>query len=225
MASEQSLWYRIGYALERAKHPGPSSGGKLKGLAERARAKEPRKREEGAQGEGFSPDDLVTAGLVLAAGKLLDTWRPRRRARLSTLLRAAVAGAGAALLLDLLRPLLAGRPSVGGLDTKTGERVLAGAGQGLLYGAVVEPRMPGPALLKGALFGSAEYAADPAGGLSHVLGTHAPHQRLPVIGDVLKGLGPHERTYVEHLTFGIALALLYGSSPSNNGIRVEAEDD
>lgn len=224
MASEQSLWYRIGYALERAKHPTSPGDKKLKGLAERAPVGRPRQGDEVAERGGLSPDDLVTAGLVLAAGKLLDVWRPRRRARLSTLLRAAVAGAGAALLLDLLRPLLAGRPSVGGLDAETGQRVLAGAGQGLLYGAVVEPRIPGPALLKGALFGAAEYAADPAGGLSHVLGTHAPQRRLPLVRDLFEDLEPHERTYVEHLTFGIALALLYGSSPSSNGI-VSADDE
>lgn len=221
MASEQSLWYRIGYALERAKHANPTAGKKLKGLAERSPVE--RKRPDGPVSErgGLSSDDLVTAGLVLAAGKLLDAWRPRRRTGLSTLLRAAVAGAGAALLLDLLRPLLGGRPAVGGLDAETGERVLAGAGQGLLYGAVVEPRIPGPALLKGALFGSAEYAADPAGGLSHVLGAHAPQRRLPLVRDLFEGLEAHERTYLEHLTFGIALALLYGSSPSSNGIVLE----
>jgi hypothetical protein len=225
MASAQSLWFRIGYALERAKHPTPSAGNMLKGLAERASTKKPRRLEDGEGAAGISSDDLVTAGLVLAAGKLLDLWRPRRRARLSTLLRSAVAGAGAALLLDLLRPLLEGRPPVGGLDPETGERVLAGAGQGLLYGAVVEPRLPGPPLLKGALFGSAEYVADPAGGLSHVVGTHAPHRRLPLVGDLFGKLEPHERTYLEHLTFGIALALLYGSSPSSNGILPEDEGD
>ncbi|HUF75874.1 MAG TPA: hypothetical protein VMM35_06330 [Longimicrobiales bacterium] len=222
MASEQSLWFHIGYALERAKHPAPAAK-KLTGLAGRGRGSEPLRRDDATEEEsgGISKDDLLTAGLVLAAGKLLDTWRPRHRTRFSTLLRSAVAGAGAALLLDLVRPLLAGRPSVGMLDEKTGGRVLAGAGQGLLYGSVVEPRLPGPALLKGALFGAAEFAADPAGGLSHVFGTHAPHRRLPALRSLLDDLDEHERTYLEHLTFGIALALLYGSSPSNNGIVVD----
>ena len=225
MASEQSLWCRIGYALERAKHPAPAAS-KLTGLAERARRPEARRGDEAGeeQSAGLSKDDLLTAGLVLAAGKLLDAWRPRHGARLSTLLRSAVAGAGAALLLDLVRPLLAGRPSVGALDAKTGERLLAGAGQGLLYGSVVAPRLPGPALLKGALFGSAEFAADPAGGLSHVLGTHAPYRRLPVLRSLFDDLDEHERTYLEHLTFGIALALLYGPDPSGNGVPVEDDE-
>jgi hypothetical protein len=224
MASKKSLWFQIGYALERAKHPIPSAGEKLTGLAERAREREPRRRDE-ADGEGLSTDDLVSAGLILIAGKMLDAWRPRREARFSGLLRAAVAGAGAALLVDLVRPLIAGRPAVAAFDGETGERLLASAGQGLLYGAVVEPRLPGPPLLKGALFASAEYAAHPAGGLSQLVGGYAPLRRLPVVGDLLHGLEAHDRTYLEHLTFGIALAVLYGSSPSNNGILPEEDDD
>jgi hypothetical protein len=224
MANEKSVWFRIGYALERAKHPVPSAGEKLTGLTERARGKRPRRRHE-EEGEGLSTDDLVSAGLILAAGKMLDAWRPRREAGLSGLLHAAVAGAGAALLLDLVRPLLEGRPAVGAFDGETGERLLAGAGRGLLYGAVVEPRLPGPPLLKGALFASAEYATDPAGGLSHLVGGHAPLRRLPVVGHLLHDLEAHDRTYLEHLTFGIALALLYGSSPASNGILSEEDDD
>jgi hypothetical protein len=227
MSTEDTLWFRIGYALERAKHPVPSAGGKLAGLAERAGKKRPARRDEeqAQQGsEGRSADDLVSAGLVLAAGKLLDAWHPRREAGLSSLLRAGVAGAAAALLLELVRPLLTGRPAMGTVDGDTPERLLAGAGQGLLYGAVVEPRLPGPPVLKGALFGSAEYAADPAGGLSQLVRGRAPLGRLPVVGRLLHDVEAHDRTYLEHLAFGIALAVLYGSSPSNNGILVDEDE-
>ncbi|HSH74520.1 MAG TPA: hypothetical protein VLA09_02355, partial [Longimicrobiales bacterium] len=221
--SEQSLWFRIGYALERARQPAPSAGRKLDGLEERARRRAARRAED-RDGEGASTDDLVSMGLTLAAGKLLDLWRPRHRARFTRLLRAGAAGAGAALLLDLLRPLLTGRPEVGTLDRETGDRVIVGLGQGLLYGAVVEPRLPGPPVLKGALFGSAEYASDPAGGLTHLVGAHTLQGRLPVIGSLLENIDPHDRTYVEHLAFGIALALLYGAAPSSNGMAVGDED-
>ena len=224
MASKKSLWYRIGFALERAKHPIPSAGQKLTGLAERARARPPR-RPDDEEGEGLSTEDLMSAGLILAAGKMLDAWRPRRKVGLSALLHAAAAGAGAALAIDLVRPLIAGRPAAAVLDGETAERLLAGAGQGLIYGAVVEPRLPGPPLLKGALFACAEYAADPTGGLTRLLGGHAPLRRLPVVGDLLHGLHVHDRTYLEHLTFGIALAVLYGSSPSSNGILPEEDDE
>ena len=217
MASEQSLWFRLGYALERARHPTPRAGEKLAGIAERKKGEGPAHRSESP-----STDDLVTAGVALAVGKLLDAWRPRRRAGLVRLARAAAAGAGAALLVDLARPLLTGSRA---LDDRTGDRLLVGAGQGLVYGAVVEPRLAGPALLKGALFGSAEYAADPAGGLTQLVGAKGPLRRLPVVATLVDGLDPHHRSYLEHVTFGIALAVLYGSSPSSNGILVEDEDD
>jgi hypothetical protein len=172
-----------------------------------------------------SIDDILASGAAAAVAKLLDGWKPRRNTTTLRLLRAGVAGAGAALLVDVLRPMLRSEPGVGPLDRETGDRLLAGIGQGLVYGAVVEPRVPGPTLVKGALYGTAEYAADPAGGISRLLGAHAPQHRLPVIGHLLEDLDPHDRVYVEHVIFGVALALLYGSSPSSNGIRMEVEDE
>ena len=124
-----------------------------------------------------------------------------------------------------MRPILRRQPELPILDRETGDRVLAGLGQGLLYGAVVEPRVPGPALLKGALFGSAEYAADAAGGLAHLLRAHAPLGRIPFVGKILEDIDPRDRVYVEHLAFGIVLALLYGSSPSSNGTAPDNEVD
>lgn len=224
MPSEQSLWFRLGYALERARSPLPAAGKRLEGLGKRARGAAVR-RPKDEDGVGRTSDELLTAGLVLAAGKLLDAWRPHRKVRFSGLLRAAAAGAGAALALELVKPLLRGRPELGALDRSTVDRVLAGLGEGLVYGAVVEPRLPGPALLKGAVFGSVEYAADAAGGLTHLVGAHTPYARLPVIGRLLEDLDPHERDYVEHLVFGIAVGLLYGASGSSNGTRVRADDE
>lgn len=222
MASDKSLWFRLGYAIERATHPTLPARRRLTGLAERSRKTAPE-RPDRATATGPSTDDLVSTGMIFAAGKLLDLWRPSRKARPLALLRAALAGAAAALLVDLVRPLLEGKPAVGGLDAETGQRLLVGAGQGMVYGSVVEPRIPGPPLLKGAVFGSAEYAADPAGGLSQMVGAHAPLARFPLLGHLVDDLDAHERSYLEHLTFGIALAVLYGSSPSSNGILREVE--
>ena len=39
MASQQSIWFRIGYALERARRPPPTAKRPLAGLAERAAAR------------------------------------------------------------------------------------------------------------------------------------------------------------------------------------------
>ena len=46
-----------------------------------------------------------------------------------------------------------------------------------------------------------------------------------MLAHLLEDLDRHDRAYVEHVVFGMALALLYGSSPSNSGIRVEVSDD
>lgn len=223
MSSEQSIWFRLGYALERARHPAPPEGKRLEGLAaRRARRGAP---ETAAGPAGLATDQLLTAGLALIAGRALDLWRPRSRAGFARLLRAAAAGAGAALVLDLLKPLLSGRRELGTLDAHTVDRVLAGLARGMVYASVLEPRLPGSPLLKGAIFGSAEYAARPAGGLAHLVRAHAPHARLPLFGDLLQGLDSHDRDYVEHLLFGILVGLLYGSSPSSNGIAVDEDDE
>lgn len=166
-----------------------------------------------AEADWPTVDDVVASGVTALAARALSAWRPARRVTLGSLLRAGLAGAGAALLVDLARPLLTGRAEFPDLGKETGSRMLAGASQGLLYGAVVEPRVPGPPVLKGAVFALAEYIAHPAGGLSRVLGSQMPHRRLPGVADLLDGLEPHEQEYVEHLAFGVALAILSGSSP------------
>ncbi len=225
MPPKQSLWFRLGYALERARQGPPAAGRSLKGLAERqAKPLNP----EGESGRALawpSIDDIVASGATAAVAKVLTGWKPRRKTTTLRLLRAGAAGAAAALTVDVLRPLLRGESGVGPLDRETGDRLLAGIGQGLVYGAVVEPRVPGPALIKGALYGTAEYAVDPVGGLSRLLGAHAPQHRLPVIGHLLQDLDPHDRMDVEHVIFGIALALFYGSRPLSNGIRIDFDDE
>lgn len=222
MSSENSFWYRIGYALERTRQAPATGTRKLATLKER--------RPAGARKEGLphpadwpGADQLVASGVVAVVAKALDVWRPRRKAGLGGLLKAGLAGAAAALAVEVLRPLLHGRAELPELDDETVERMMAGAAQGLVYGAVVEPRLPGPAVLKGSLYGSAEFAVDPVGGLSRLLGPHAPLKRLPVVGHLLDDLAPHDRDYVEHLAFGIALAVIYGSSLSSSGILDEDE--
>ncbi len=228
--SEEGFWYRVGYALERARAPSaPREWQRLAGLAERAsRASfgdaEPRVGKNGRAG-GFVTEQLVSAGVAAVAGRLLDVWRPRRHVGFSRLLWAGASGAAAALMVDAVRPFLRGEPNRPVFDRETGGRLLGGVAQGLLYGAVIEPRVPGPSVLKGALFGSAEYAADAAGGLVTLLRSHTPHGKLPFVGRMLEDIDPHDRVYMEHLAFGIALAILYGSSPSGNGASEEDEDD
>lgn len=219
MSSDPTIWYRLGYMLERARTGGDPSDDEAP-----RRKPAPRSRDAAERPDWPTADDLIATGAAALAGKLLDAWRPSRKVTFTRLLRAGVAGAGAALLIDLVRPLLNGRTELPDLDGDTGARMLAGASQGLLYGALVEPRIPGPPVFKGAVFALAEYMAHPAGGLTHLLGGQTPQGRLPVVKDLLEGLEPSEREYVEQLAFSVALALLCGPSPSRNGHFQDRDD-
>ncbi|MCG6987490.1 MAG: hypothetical protein LJF06_04850 [Gemmatimonadetes bacterium] len=217
MSSDQSFWYRLGFALERARGAPAKRRGKgarkLASLKERTRGPTPPTRPV--------KDDLLSAGTTALAVKALDVWRPRGGVGPVRLVKAGLAGAGAALLVDLVRPVLRGKGDALPLDRSTVDRLLSGAVQGILYAGVVEPRIPGPPLLKGTLYGSTEYVADPQGGLTRLLGTRSALRRTPLVSLLARLLGDldaHDRVYLEHVTFGILLALLYGSSPRSNGI-------
>jgi hypothetical protein len=221
MASKKSIWYHIGHALERSRRA-PDPERRVMGLAHR-RAEPEIAREREPRQPIPSADELMSAGVAVVVDRVLAGWSGRKAPSFSKLLRAAAAGATAAVLVDLLRPLLNEDGAFPGMDRETADRVLAGVGQGLVYGSIVEPRVPGPALIKGAIYGSAEYATDPVGGLHGLLGAHVPQNRLPIVGDVFDVVAPHDRAFLEHLVFGITLALLYESSSSSNGIRPEEE--
>lgn len=230
MSSHQSIWYRLGFALERARLASTTAaaegtaGAGAEGAAGQPRRLASLKERSRRPTPGRRPvaDDLFAAAGAALAAKALDAWRPRRGVGPVRLLKAGLAGAGTALVVDLVRPVLRGRtdeiPVPGGLSV---ERLLAGAAQGVLYAGVVEPRVPGPPLLKGTLYGSAEYVADPAGGLTRLLGARGRLRRIPLLSTLthlLEDIQPHDRIYLEHVTFGIVVALLYGSSPRNRGM-------
>tara|TARA_B100001245_G_scaffold110321_1_gene80694 strand:- start:439 stop:858 length:420 start_codon:yes stop_codon:yes gene_type:complete len=137
--------------------------------------------------------------------------------------RAGAAGAVSALILDLIRTTISDS-EIPTLDRETGDRLLAGIRQGLLYGAILEPKVPGPTVLKGALYGTIEYAVNPMGGLSQLLATHDSQHPHSVLENLLEEFDSHDRSYTEHVIFGVILALLYGSSASSNGILVEDEE-
>ena len=222
MVSEEGFWYRVGYALERGRRPSaPREWKRLAGLAERASRVHPTNNSR----EGFAVEQLVSVGIAAVAGRLLDVWLPKRKTGLKSLAWGGASGAAAALLVDAVRPFLRGEPEHPVFDRDTADRILLGLGQGLLYGALIEPRVPGPSILKGVLFGSAEYAADAVGGLGRILGAHAPQRRLPFVGRILEEIDQHDRVYLEHLAVGIALAILYGSNASSNGIVSDDADE
>lgn len=217
MSSSKSFWYRLGFALERARHLPSAGTGRLAGLRERAEERVAR-RQAARRTPRTHVDDAVTAGAVALAARALDAWHPRKRAGLVALLKGGASGAAAALVVELVRPLLDGRGGVGPLDEDAAARLVRGAGQGIVYGAAAERWIPGPPLLKGALYGSAEYVADGMGGLSRLLGRHTPLGRVPPLLTLLDGLDGEDRDFLEHVAFGVALALLYGeSAPHANG--------
>jgi hypothetical protein len=154
---------------------------------------------------------LVTAGAGALAGKLLGLIPARRKPGVMGLVRAGAAGAGAALLRELLNPVLRGEPRLTGLGPRSGDALLAGAARGLLYAAMLEPRLPGPVPVQGILYGSLEYAVSPWGGLTGVLGERAPHRRIPLLNGLFNDEQLGEDGYLDHLLFGIALALFYGA--------------
>lgn len=219
MASEENIWYRMGHALERARHAAPSHRDVVPATAE----------DEDDDGNLVprpdipSSDELMAAGVSLLVDRALDGWGRSSEPGIGGLIRAAAAGAVAALLADLVRPLLRDGAALPGVDGETAGRMLAGLSEGLIYGGVVEPRVPGPALFKGAVFGSLAYAVHPFGGLSGLLGSHTPQRKIPFLGHLLDDLDADDRAYLEHLVFGIALALIYESSPSSKGIRPDEE--
>ena len=238
MASDSSsFWHRVGYTLEQARQRPASVKRRLSALGERdtPEASEdsdspsaPQADTDGADDSKGRPslpmDSVVTTGAVALATKALNAWRPRSSTSLGSLLRAGAAGAAAALLVEVVRPLLRGEASRPDLGPRTPEHLLSGAGQGLVYGAVLEPWLPGPPLLKGALYGSAEYALDPAGGITKLLGSRSPLARVPYVLDLLEGMESDDRAFVEHLAFGVAVGVLYGLSSgigASSGITEE----
>lgn len=222
MSSEDQFWHRIGYAIERAKGRPAEANSALAGLAARMGIAAPGKTA--ARRSPFplpDTDQLLAVGLTALAGRVLAAWKPRHDTGVFDLLRAGLAGAGAALLVELARPLLTADRDLPAIDEETFNRVLAGVAQGLVYGAVVEPRLFGPGVLRGALYGTAEYAVVPLGGLAKVFGKATPQGRIPAIGRVLDHVDARERAFLEHMAFGVVIGALYGVQRDKRGIRVE----
>lgn len=225
MSREESLWYRIGYALERARmDPVPD---RLRSLAERSeRNPAPRSksdpserknvsRENGrpAHGSGSTAfDALIAAGAGTLAGRLLGLWPAKRSPGVLGLVKGGAAGAAAALVRELVSPLLEGEPELPAAGRELGDTLLAGAARGLVYASLVEPRLPGPPLLRGTVYGTAEFAVSPWGGVTGLVGKRAPHRKLPLLSGLFEGYDPEDDSYIDHLTFAVALALLYGAA-------------
>ncbi len=218
----QPLWYQLGFALERARGEPTRDrlqdlGRKLSAFRTRDQTDEvPRPVEDadGPTGSDAEGGDVwgglaATAGGALVAA-VLRSWPPRSEPGPAGVVRAAAAGAASSVLVEFGRRVLEGDAPRD--PENLPDRLLSGAARGLIYGAVAEPRLPGPPILRGLVWGGAEFVASPLGGLPRFLGRHTPYGRLPVVKKVLAPGGEQDGDLLEHLVFGIALALLAGSS-------------
>ena len=155
---------------------------------------------------------MVVAGGAALAGRLLNWWPARGRVGPLGLFRAAAAGAGATFLARLLGPLLHGEIRFPDSEDGLANALLAGAARGMVYATVVEPRVPGSALVRGVTYGSIEFLASPWGGLLELVGKRAPHRLIPYLAAALDEYHPEDEGYLDHLTFALALALFYGAA-------------
>ncbi|MDT8341229.1 MAG: hypothetical protein RQ751_06925 [Longimicrobiales bacterium] len=187
-------------------------------------------RTRGAQAEGPEGFDWILAALSATLVRAaLREWPPRRRPGPLRVLRAGAAGAVAVAAGELAHraltaadgagagpnaadPVGPGRP--GALD-----RILAGAARGLVYGGVAEPRLPGPPALRGILFGGAEFLLSDVGGLGRLLGREAPWARVPLLRRLLDETSDAGDGFVEHVVFGVALALMAGETEASADLR------
>jgi hypothetical protein len=200
MQENKDIWYHLGYALETARQRLPSSGGDS--------SKTPRRDEVTRDVSKKVLDALLTVGAGSLVTKSLSFLPGRRKPGLFRLFRAGAAGAAAAFLAELLRPALRGSVRDATLEEELTDILLSGAGRGLLYAGVVAPHLPAPPALQGTAYAALEYALIPWGGLEELAGSISPHGRIPVLSVLLKSRGEDEQ-FLEHLVFGLALALLY----------------
>lgn len=219
----ETVWYRLGYALEQNRRGTVRE--RLEGLAERGLShgrsstrydappgrRRPGDARDGPTSGDEASDALVAAGAGAVLARVLGLWKPRWRPGVLGLLRGAAAGAGAAVLGELLRPVIHGQVRVPAWGDALTEASLAGAARGVVYATAVAPRLPGPALFRGAVFGVAEHAISPWGGLSGLLGRHASRGSLPFLAGFFEEFAGKDDTLGDHLAFAMALAVLYGT--------------
>jgi len=227
----KSIWYHLGYALESARHGARSAQGVQSARSVRSAGRVPSAKKAPRTGQGRSTerrpasstvDQLIATGTGVLGNRLLSIVAGRRPGGLR-LTRAALAGAGAALALSLFRNGKNGANGAGKSPHDPTADLLTGAARGMLYGAVLEPRLPGSPLLRGVTFGVMEYVTSPFGGLDGILGASSPHRTMPIIAALLgtsdSGAGSGAGSMAYHVAFGVTLGLLYGEGSARRGSR------
>lgn len=208
MEAKASIWYRLGYAWEKAR-PGPVAGnGGGAG----------RERPSSRSGNGSVPSAMRKMAPPPPWRNLLDeaggltrrvvAGRANRPLAHRHLPRAALAGAGAALAARSLAGLLAREPTPEGeAEAGLGVELVRGAAEGLAL-AVLSGHLPRNRLLRIGLCGAARYAAAPRGGLPRVIRPIAP-ATVRTLSALAPASGRHGGL-LEHAAFAAAFVLLYG---------------
>ena len=218
----KSIWYRLGYALELARHGARSA--QESGSGERASSTKKATRAAKSRSDATSRpasstvDQLIATGAGIVGDRLFSLVAGRRPGTLR-LTHAALAGAGAAFALSLFRNGKNGTVEGGPSPPDPTAQLLSGAARGLFYGAVLEPRLPGSPLLRGATFGVMEYVTSPFGGLDGILGASSPHRTMPMIAALLGPGDSGAESMADHVAFGVTLGLLYGAGSASRGSR------
>ncbi len=201
MQTKENLWYRVGYALETVRNHLPANPGEGSGESTPAVTTAPNETHKVL-------NTLLTAGAGSIVARALAIWPSRRAPGVFRLFRAGAAGAAAAFLAELVRPVLTGKKPDTALEEELTDVLFAGVGRGLLYAALVEPRIPGGPILQGAVYGGLEYALSPWGGLGELAGSNTPLGGIPAISVLLRDR-ENDEELVERIAYGVALALLY----------------
>lgn len=229
---DDQVWYRLGYALERVRQATEPRGGSVHKAAPVIPS------TPASQRGSLNPFLELGAGwLERQVAVRVQGWVGRRARTpwLGAAVGAALELAGAAALgmvraEQRVRAEPRSDSTVEDAPSDDGERVLPpppaalipdplgvaarGAAHGLIYGGLVAP-LPAPGWAKGLGYGVARYLASAGGGLAHVLGPVSPHRAVPLLHTMVAD-EEQEDALVLHLSAGIALALIYGSSPSSS---------
>lgn len=226
-SSDDPVWYRLGYALERVRQTASGVPARIPSTPTQAAGSANPFVELGV---GWLERQLTTR-LVARSRDEMSGW--------SDVARAVVVGATVELALAGLRGLLAS-PTPASVeagassDDPVGELpfdalgiAARGAAHGMVFAGLIRPVLPGAAWIQGIEFGFLRYLASRGGGLASVLGGLSPHHRLPGLDGLMAG-EEGEESLGATLAAGVTVALLYESlrsSASNSGIRPDAEGE
>ncbi|MEX2531701.1 MAG: hypothetical protein WD960_13115 [Gemmatimonadota bacterium] len=149
--------------------------------------------------------EMAAPSLTAVSSKAIRRWAKRRRPSLPRILRGAAAGAGAAGIVHAYRYFTGDRDELDLID-----ELLAGAGRGVIYAAVLNPLLPGPPVVRGAVVGTADYLISAWGGVYGLLQDLSPAQHLPLVRTLLETGDAEDDPYIAFLIYGLALAVLQG---------------